>query len=82
MAELIRRRLLNLGKSPTLADMSLLPGRLHQLTADRSDQFALDLLHPYRLILKPDHDPVPTRDGTILRDQVTCVMILDIVDYH
>lgn len=82
MAEVIMDRLLDLEAAATLADMAEFPGRLHQLTADRSGQFALDLRHPYRLIIEPDHTPVPTESGTILRNQVTRVEVVGIVDYH
>ena len=39
--------------------MFFLPGRFHPLTGDRAGQFALDLDHPNRLILEPNHNPIP-----------------------
>lgn len=45
-------------------------GRCHPLTGDRKDQYAVDLVHPYRLVLE--------KRGS----QVQIAMIMEIVDYH
>ena len=45
-------------------------GRCHPLTGDRKDQYAVDLVHPYRLVLE--------KRG----NQVQIAMIMEIVDYH
>jgi hypothetical protein len=38
---------------------------------------------PLRIVLVPDHDPVPvTSDGSVDRMRVSRVRILEIVDYH
>ncbi len=59
------------------------PDRLHQLGGDREAQFAVDLVHPSRLVFEPDHKPLPRRDdGGIDTKQVTAITILDVVDYH
>lgn len=68
----------NLGLVPTTP-----PERRHQLRADRDEQFAVDLVHPYRLVFEPNHDPLPRKDdGGIDTDQVTAITIVDVVDYH
>ena len=68
----------NLGRVPSIP-----PVRCHQLRADRDEQFAVDLVQPYRLVFVPNHDPIPRlRDGGIDRSAVTAIVVLDIVDYH
>ncbi len=59
------------------------PVRRHQLTGGQKGQFAIDLVQPYRLIFKPDHEPVPRKDdGGIDLNQVTAIKIIDVKDYH
>ena len=59
------------------------PERLHQLRQNRSGQFAVDLVHPYRLVFVLNHDPIPrNEDGGIDRDRVTAITIIEVVDYH
>jgi len=59
------------------------PDRLHQLIGDRRGQFAVDLVHPRRLIFAPNHNPIPrNEDGGIDRDRVTAITIIEVVDYH
>ena len=59
------------------------PDRLHQLVGNKRGQFAVDLVHSYRLIFVPNHDPVPLKkDGGIDREKVTSIMIIEVVDYH
>ena len=57
--------------------------RLHQLRGNRAGQFAIDLTDPYRLILQPNHNPVPQKDGGgIDLTRVTAITIIEVVDYH
>ena len=59
------------------------PTRLHQLKGNRDEQFAVDLVHPYRLVFEPNHDPLPRKvDGGINLEQVTAIKIMEVVDYH
>ena len=59
------------------------PERRHQLRGDRDEQYAVDLVHPYRLIFVPNHDPLPRRqDGGIDTDAVTAITIMEVADYH
>jgi proteic killer suppression protein len=59
------------------------PERRHRLRGDREDQFAVDLVHPYRLVFAPNHEPIPRKDdGGIDTDQVTAITIVDVIDYH
>lgn len=45
-------------------------GRCHALTGDRAGQYAMDLVHPYRLVF------------ICLGDRLQIVEIQEIVDYH
>ena len=68
----------HLGMVPTTR-----PERRHQLSADRDSQFAVDLVHPHRLVFEPDHHPLPRKDDKgIDLEQVTAIRILDVIDYH
>ena len=68
----------NLGMVPVTP-----PERRHQLVGNRNDEFAVDLVHPYRLVLKASHEPVPRNDdGGIDPDRVTAVTILGVIDHH
>jgi len=59
------------------------PDRRHQLVGERDEQFAVDLVHPYRLVFEASHEPIPRKDdGGIDTEQVTAITILDVVDYH
>lgn len=79
----LKRRLASLVAAPTLEAMAGIPGNCHPLTEDRPGQFAMDLRGPYRLIFRPDHEPVPLKDdGGIDPSQVTRISILEVVDYH
>ncbi|MCF7673842.1 MAG: type II toxin-antitoxin system RelE/ParE family toxin [Akkermansiaceae bacterium] len=82
-AKKFKRRLDDLRAARNLAEMSLLPGRLHPLIGDRSGEFSLDLEHPNRLLMVPAHDPVPLKeDGGVDWDAVTAVEITEITDTH
>jgi len=59
------------------------PGRCHELTGVRKGQLSVDLDHPYRLIFKPDHNPVPINpDGGLDWKQITAVLIIGVEDTH
>ena len=83
-ARIIQRRMMFLQAAPTLADVPhRKPERRHQLEGKRKDQFAVDVLHPFRLVFKPGHNPIPrSRDGGIDLTQVTAIEILNVEDYH
>ena len=59
------------------------PDRRHQLGGDRKEQFAVDLVNPYRLLFEANHEPLPRKDdGGIDTAQVTAITIREVVDYH
>jgi proteic killer suppression protein len=77
------RRLDELRAAETLAVMKTLPGRCHELTADRKGQLAIDLDGPYRLIFEPAHEPLPLDgNGALDWNLVTIIRVLLIGDYH
>jgi plasmid maintenance system killer protein len=57
--------------------------RCHQLSKDRDEQFAIDLVHPRRMIFEIDQNPIPRlKEGGIDKSQVTRIVIVEITDYH
>jgi plasmid maintenance system killer protein len=80
----LQLRLAQIMAATTLEDLGKVPGaRCHELIADRKGQLAIDLVHPRRLILEPDHNPLPKKlDGGLDWQKVTRVVVLEIVDYH
>ena len=84
-AKKLRARMADLSAAPSLEDLRGVPGagRLHELAGDRKWQFALDLLHPYRLVFEPTERPPPLKqDGGLDWLRITTVTIIEIVDYH
>ena len=84
MVRVIKIRLAVLRNAPTLSTVPATPPeRCHMLSGDRRGQYAVDLVHPFRLILEPSHDPVPMReDGGVDTDRVTSITVLEVTDYH
>lgn len=82
-ARRLARRLDDLRAAATLAVMKSLPGRCHELTADRKGQIAIDLDGPYRLIFEPANEPLPLDgNGSLDWNRVTIIRVLLIGDYH
>jgi proteic killer suppression protein len=83
-ANLIRRRLDDLADAETLDDLRRLPQvRCHELKGNRQGQLALDVKHPKRLIIKPNHEPIPLKpEGGLDWQAVTAVILLGVEDYH
>ena len=77
-------RLAVLKNAPALSSVpAARPERRHMLAGRRKGQYAVDLVHPMRLVFEPDHDPVPlTDDGGIDTDQVTAIVVIEAVDYR
>ncbi|MCD4824547.1 MAG: killer suppression protein [Phycisphaerae bacterium] len=83
-ARKLEQRLMELQAAENLAEVSHLPpARLHQLSGNRAGQFSVDLDQPYRLLLVPANDPIPTlQDGGIDKSLVTEIDITEICDPH
>ncbi len=59
------------------------PHRCHELTGNRQGQLTVDLDHPYRLVFRPNHNPLPMRpEGGLDWKQVTVIEIVEIEDTH
>lgn len=80
----IMRRMSELRAARCLADLRLLPQlRAHELTGDRKGQISITVKQPFRLIILPANDPVPTLpDGGLDWDGATEVKVIEVVDYH
>ena len=85
-AQLLANRLAVLASAVSLSDLwppYRGPMRCHELTGDRAGQLSIDLDQPYRLVFKPDHDPLPIRpEGGLDWSRVTRLLILEIADTH
>ena len=84
MARTIITRMNLLRESASLSEVPTTPpeGR-HVLSGRRRGQYAVDLLHPFRLVFVPNHSPVPTVDGGgVDIERVTAIEIIEVVDYH
>jgi proteic killer suppression protein len=75
--------LASLRAASSLEEFRYLPGRCHELGADRAGQLALDLPDGKRLVFEPALDPPPTKpDGGLDWTAVRSIRIVAIADYH
>ena len=89
-AKKIRIRLNALRSAKSLHDFSppeRTPERCHELLQGRKKgdpiKISMDLVHPYRLIFTPDHNPVPCKvDGGLDWGGVTDIEIWGVEDTH
>lgn len=59
------------------------PHRCHELKHNKKGLLSLDLDGPYRLLIEPIHDPLPTLDaGGLDWSGVTAIRILGVEDTH
>lgn len=71
MADKIHQRIDEITAAPTVEMMIQYHiGRCHLLTQNRKGQYAVDLVHPYRLVFE--------KNGT----EIQIAKVLEIVDYH
>lgn len=84
MAKKVNQRMMELRAASNLEVMKTIPAaNCHELKGDRQGEFAVDISGNFRLIFKPDHNPVPRKeDKSIDCIKVTDIQILDIGDYH
>lgn len=84
MADIIKRRMLDIQAAPTLEAMYAIPTlACHELSNNRAGQLAVKLKQPYRLVFEPANDPPPLKEDRGLdRKRVTAIRILEIVNYH
>jgi proteic killer suppression protein len=82
-AKKIKLRMKTLEAAATLNEVpKIQPDRCHQLTGDRNEQFAVDLVHPNRLIFKPQGAIPRKPDGGIDLTKVTEITIVEVENYH
>lgn len=83
-ARKIDQRLSDLKAAESLEVMKSIPAaRCHELTGNRAGQIAVDISTNFRLIFKPDHDPIPIKEDSGLDwAGVTIIRILKVEDYH
>ena len=71
MADKIHQRIDEINAADTVEMMIKFHiGRCHALTQNRKGQYAVDLVHPYRLVFEK------------IGNEIQIVNILEIVDYH
>jgi plasmid maintenance system killer protein len=85
-AKLLGRRLFQLKAAPSLKTFyppNSGPARCHELTGDKKGIFSVDLDHPYRLLFRPTHNPLPIREeGGIDWAMGTAIEIIGVEDTH
>ena len=83
-AEVVRRRLFQLVSVENLGMIETIPpARLHPLKGDRQGQWAVDVVHPFRLVFEICDEPVPLlEDGGVDKSRVTEIRIVEVEDYH
>lgn len=63
--------------------INLIAGKPHPLNRERKGQLSISLAGGMRLIIKPNHDAVPSKsDGSVDWVAVTSVTVCHIGDYH
>lgn len=84
MAQVVMARIAVFQDASDLAKMpTFKPERCHQLAGDRDEQFAVDLVQPFRMVFEVVHDAMPRdKSGGIDKERVTARRILEVTDYH
>ena len=71
MAEKIQQRIQEIYSADTVEMMVKYHiGRCHPLKQNRKGQYAVDLVHPYRMVFN------------VIEDEIQIAKILEIIDYH
>ena len=83
-AHRITVRMAVLSQAPNLAAVPTgKPDRCHELKGRRRGQFAVDIVHPYRLTFQPSGTGLMEKAaGRINPSRVTAIEILGVEDYH
>lgn len=83
-AALIRRRLDELWAAISLQEIGYLPqARCHELKGNLAGTLSVDMEHPYRLLFRPAHKPIPQKtSGGLDWAMVTAIEILGVEDTH
>lgn len=77
------KRLMTMNAAENMKELILMPGRFHELKGERAGQWACDLVHPLRLVFRPQ------KEGKVIAEfekadaiEIVELMIMDICDYH
>lgn len=82
-ARLYKLRLDDMQSSENLEGLRNMPGRYHELSGNLKGKWACSLNGQYRLIFKPQENPIPTdENGCYIWSKIYGVKILEIKDYH
>lgn len=77
----LQRRLDDILAAEKVSD--IVAGKPHPLGRDRRGQLSISLVGGTRLVIKPNHDPIPRKsDGSIDWAAVTAATVCYIGDYH
>lgn len=81
-ARKIQIRMTQLRAAACFTELRSVPGRWHELSAERTGQWAADAGHPKRVIVRPT-PPAPMHDdGGHDWDASNRVTVVSVVDYH
>lgn len=80
----IEQRLAQLRAVNNLEEINLIPGtRLHQLKGKKKGEYAIDVIHPFRIVLEPSCNELPLKSNNeVDLSKIFAVTILEVVDYH
>lgn len=80
IATKLTQRVGELTAATSLLDIQYIPSaRLHRLKGIRSDEYAVDLVHPFRLVIKP----ILKENGDLNDlESIDIVRIEEVTDYH
>lgn len=76
----LTQRIRELTSATSLEDIGFIPAaRLHRLEGKRQNQYAVDLVHPFRLVFEP-----VLKDGVEIfeLDRIDRVKVEEVSDYH
>lgn len=76
----LTQRVTELTAATKLWDIKLIPAaRLHRLHGSRNDQYAVDLVHPFRLVFSPI-----LREGVAIYDlkAIDLIRVEEVIEYH
>ena len=84
MARKVNQRLQELSAVENLEMLKTLPSaRCHELHGDLWGLLSVDVSVNYRLLFRPNHQPIPKKvDGGLDWTQITRIEILRVEDYH
>jgi len=76
----LTQRIGELLAAKNLFDIKTIPSaRLHRLEGNRNDQYAVDLVHPFRLVIRP---LITNKNSINKLELITVVRIEEVEDYH